>query len=65
MLVTAAAGVGVGAMVGFAIIGLLVCEIVVTVVVASNSVQPFPVELTTNPELHANEVDEQVAAGGH
>ena len=65
MLISTAADVGVGAMVGFAIVDLLVCEVAVIVVVTSKNVQPLPVEFTTNPELHANEVDEQVAAGGH
>ena len=65
MLLSTAAGVGVGAVVGFDTAGALVCAITVIVVTVSNKEQPVPVEFNTNPELHANEVDEQVAAGGH
>ena len=60
-----AAGVGVGALVGFAIEGVLVCAIAVIVVAVSSNVQPVPVEFNANPESQVNEVGEQVAAGGH
>ena len=63
MLVTAAAGVDVGALGGFGTADVLACKIEVVVVCINR--QPFPVEFNTNPKLHANEVDEQVAAGGH
>ena len=63
MLISTAADVGVGALVGFGTADVLACKIEVVVICIKR--QPFPVELTTNPELHANEVGEQVAAGGH
>ena len=65
MLISTAAGVGVDALVGFDTAGALVCAIAVIVVAVSSNVQPVPVEFNTNPESQVNEVDEQVAAGGH